>query len=192
MAPGTRPSPPTKARAQIADDVAVEVLQQQRVVLVGIHHQLHAGVVDDVLAVEDLGKPLGHLARAAQKQPVGELHDVGLVDGVNLLAAVLARVLEGELGDARRALFGDHLDALDHAGNDFVLQADVLALGVFADDDQVHAGPIRSRPGRFLMGRKLAKRSNFLRSVTLMLLKPPPMGVVTGPLRATLLRSMDS
>ena len=42
------------------------------------------------------------------------------------------------------------------------------------------------------MGRKLAKRSNFLRSVTLMLLNPPPMGVVTGPLRATLLRSMDS
>ena len=42
------------------------------------------------------------------------------------------------------------------------------------------------------MGRKLAKRSNFFRSVTLMLLKPPPMGVVTGPFSATPLRSMDS
>ncbi len=38
------------------------------------------------------------------------------------------------------------------------------------------------------MGRKLAKRSNCLRSVTLMLLNPPPIGVVTGPLSATLLR----
>ena len=42
------------------------------------------------------------------------------------------------------------------------------------------------------MGRKLAKRSNCLRSVTLMLLKPPPMGVVTGPFKATPLRSIDS
>ena len=43
-----------------------------------------------------------------------------------------------------------------------------------------------SRPGRFLMGLKFANRSNFLRSVTLMLLKPPPIGVVTGPFSATL------
>src|SRR5579859_2168480 len=53
-------------------------------------------------------------------------------------------------------------------------------------------GHFDSRPGRFLMGRKLAKRSKVLRSVTLMLLKPPPMGVVTGPFRASLLRSIES
>ena len=47
-----------EGRAEVADDVAVEVFEQQRVVLVGIHHQLHAGVVDDVLAVEDLRKVL--------------------------------------------------------------------------------------------------------------------------------------
>ena len=54
-----------------------------------------------VLAVEDVGKALGDLAGAAEKQAVGELHDVGFVDGVNLFAAVLAGVLEGEFGDAR-------------------------------------------------------------------------------------------
>ena len=130
-----------EGRAEIADDVAVEILKQQRVVLVGIHDQLHAGVVDDVLAVKNLGESLGNLARAAQKQAVGELHDVGLVDGVNLLAAVLARVVKGEFGDAGGTFFGDDLDAFNDAGNDFVLQADVFALGIFADDDEVDAGP---------------------------------------------------
>ena len=60
---------------------------------------------------------------------------------------MLARILECELGDARRAFFGDDLDALDDAGDDFVLEADVFALGVFADDDQVDAGPL-AFPGR--------------------------------------------
>ena len=56
-----------KRGAEIADDIAVEILKQQRVVLIGIHHQLHAGVVDNVLAVKDFRKSLRHLARTAQK-----------------------------------------------------------------------------------------------------------------------------
>src|SRR5216683_740223 len=46
--------------------------------------------------------------------------------------------------------------------------------------------------GRLRMGRKLAKSSKRLRSSTLMLAKPPPMGVVTGPFSPTRVRSMDS
>src|ERR1035438_7340446 len=46
--------------------------------------------------------------------------------------------------------------------------------------------------GRLRMGRKLAKSSKRLRSSTLMLEKPPPIGVVTGPFNPTRVRSMDS
>src|SRR5271169_112294 len=46
--------------------------------------------------------------------------------------------------------------------------------------------------GRLRMGRKLAKSSKRLRSSTLMLEKPPLMGVVTGPFSPTRVRSMDS
>src|SRR5580693_5788922 len=46
--------------------------------------------------------------------------------------------------------------------------------------------------GRLRMGRKFAYKSNFLRSATLMLAKPPPTGVVTGPFSATRVRSIDS
>src|SRR6267143_3068104 len=42
------------------------------------------------------------------------------------------------------------------------------------------------------MGRKLAKSSKRFRSSTLMLEKPPPMGVVTGPFKPTRVRSIDS
>ncbi len=49
-----QPKAADESRAQIGDDVAVKVFQQQHVVLVRVHHQLHAGVVHDVLAVGDL------------------------------------------------------------------------------------------------------------------------------------------
>ena len=46
---------PDEARAQVGDDVAVEVLEQQDVEAGGVEHELHAGVVDDHLVVGDLG-----------------------------------------------------------------------------------------------------------------------------------------
>ena len=44
----------------------------------------------------------------------------------------------------------------------------------------------------FRTGRRLANRSSALRRPTLTLVKPPPIGVVTGPFSATLLRSIES
>ena len=49
-----------------------------------------------------------------------------------------------------------------------------------------------STPGRFLTGRRLEKRSSALRSPTFTLVKPSPIGVVTGPFSATLLRLIES
>ena len=39
----------------------------------------------------------------------------------------------------------DDLDGFDDAGDDFVFEADVLAFGIFADDDEVDAGPVGLR-----------------------------------------------
>src|SRR5450755_1728850 len=58
---------------------------------------------------------------------------------MNFLALVLASMLEGETRNAGGSLFGDDLDALDHAGDNFVFNAGVKALSIFADHDQVHA-----------------------------------------------------
>src|SRR5579864_2249599 len=127
-----------KCGAQVGDDVAVEVFEHQHVVLVGIHHQLHAGVVDDVLAIGDLGIFLRDGTGTAKEQTIGELHDVGFVDGMDLLAFVLARIVESETRDAGGGFRGDDLQALDHAGNNFMLDAGIKALGIFANDDQVN------------------------------------------------------
>src|SRR5688572_5056454 len=47
-------------------------------------------------------------------------------------------------------------------------------------------------PGRFLTGRRFAYRSSALRSPTLTLVNPSPIGVVHGPLSATLFRVIES
>ena len=54
------------------------------------------------------------------------------------------------------------LMAFDHAGNDFVLQADVLALGVFAHDDQVDAGPFGFEAGEILDGAEVGEEVELL------------------------------
>ena len=73
----------------------------------------------------------------AQEEPVGALHDVGLVHRGDLAAAVRARVLEGEAHDALAALARDDLDALGGVVADHVLDAGVEVLGVLAHDDEV-------------------------------------------------------
>ena len=131
-------------------------------------------------------------ARALEEQPVAELHDVRLVDGGDPLAAVRARVLEGELRDARGGLLGDDLQALDDARHDLVLEAGVQVLGVLADDDHVDV----VEPA--LDARQVAHRAQVrveverLAQPTLTLVNPLPIGVVTGPLRATLFRRIES
>src|ERR1019366_1867689 len=58
---------------------------------------------------------------------------------MNLLALVLAGMLEGETRDAGGRLFGNDLQALDHSGDNFVFDAGIKSFGVFAHHDQVHA-----------------------------------------------------
>ena len=47
-------------------------------------------------------------------------------------------IFEGVAGDARAGGFGGDFEAGDDAGHDFVFDAAVEALGVFANDDQVN------------------------------------------------------
>ena len=97
------------------------------------------------------------LARDAQPEPVAELHDVRLVHGRDLLAAVVAGVVEGELEDRRVPVTEIGLIEMPasrlrsaasppaHPGDQLlgvrrallVLDAGVEIFGVLAHDDQV-------------------------------------------------------
>src|SRR5438445_1486028 len=126
--------------AQVGNDVAVKVFHHQHVVLIRIHDQLHAGVVYNVLAVGNLGIFFRDVARTAQKQTIRQLHDIGFVDGVNLLALILASVFESKAGDARGCFLSDDFQTLDYARNNFVLKPAIKSLGICPDNDQVNAG----------------------------------------------------
>src|SRR2546430_3233816 len=142
--------------AEVGDDVAIKIFHQQHVVLVGIHDQLHAGVVHDVLAVSDFGILLSHVAGAAEKKAVRKFHDVGLMDGVNPLALVLARIFKGKSRNAGRGFFRDDLQTLHHPGNDFVLDPGIQALSIFADDDQIDVGIARGNVRQVTDGSKVS------------------------------------
>ena len=135
---GNQPQPADQPRAQVTQNIAVQILGQDHVVLPRIHHQLHAGVVHNVLGVRYLRVVRGNLLAALEKQAVGELHNVRLVDGMNLFTAMLARELEGGFCNACRPLLGDDLERLHHAGEDSDLQTRVQVFGVLAEDHHVN------------------------------------------------------
>lgn len=128
-----------EAGAHVGQDVAVEVGHDEDLVVVGdgVGGHLEAGVVEQLVVELDAGEVLGDVAGGGEEKAVGQLHDGGLVDDADLVAADLLGLLEGEAQDALRGLAGDELDALDDAVDDGVLDARVLALGVLADQDGV-------------------------------------------------------
>src|SRR5882672_7450919 len=77
-----------QACGQIAHDVAIKIRKQEHVKLQGIHHDLHAGVINDEFFVLDKGELRRDSADRSQKQAVRKLHNVGFVNGMNLFSAV--------------------------------------------------------------------------------------------------------
>lgn len=121
----------------VGQDAAVQVRHDHDVELLGAGDGLHGGVVDNHVVDLEGGVLLGGLVEGAAEQTVGQLHDVGLVNAGDLLAAVGEGKGKGELGNALGLGAGDDLERLDDAGHALVLQAGVLTLGVLTDDAQV-------------------------------------------------------
>ena len=135
----------------------------------------------------------GDRAAALEEQAVGELHDVGLVDGRDRAAAVRDRVVEGVARDPLRGLAGDDLDALRRIAADPVLDARRRGLPCSRGRSRGRrSGSGVSRPFIDRAGRTFAYRPSAWRSVTLTDRKPSPIGVVIGPFRATRLRRIES
>ena len=141
VARGRQAETADEAGAHVGQDVAVQVGQDEHLELPAPPHVEKLRRHDIyVPAVQlDIGVLLGHLARDAQEQTVGHLHDGGLVHGADLLAANLLGVLEGEAQDTLAGRAGDELDGLNNAVNYHVLNARVFALGVFTDQNRVNA-----------------------------------------------------
>lgn len=75
---------------------------------------LHASVVDDHVLELDVGVQLRDFGAASKEKTVSEFHDVGFMDGGDLLAVVFRRVIESELRDTTRFLLSHNLQAFDH------------------------------------------------------------------------------
>ena len=155
--PGDDPEPADEPGRQVRDDVSVEVLEEQDVEGLGVHDQAHARGVDDAVVGRDVRILLGDAAEAVEKEAVGELHDVGLVNGRHAPAAVAPRVLEGEPRDPRGRHLGDDLERLDDPRHDDVLEAAVERSSVFSRTTTRSTPSNRlSTAGTFLTGRRFA------------------------------------
>src|SRR2546429_5824264 len=91
-----------------------------------------------MLPVGNLRIFLRHIARATEKKTIRQLHDIGFVDGVNLLAVILASVFKSKAGDAIGSLLGDDFQTLHNARNNFVFKSGIKSLRILPDDDEIN------------------------------------------------------
>lgn len=74
--------------------------------------------VQQVFVVLDVRVLLGDRSASLQEHAVGHLHNVGLVDGGDLVSAVLGGVVESVSSDSFGSIVGDQLDRLDDTVDD--------------------------------------------------------------------------
>lgn len=117
----------------------VKVRGDEDVKLLGPRNGLHGGVVDNHVAVLDLGVLSGDLLTGVSEKTIGKLHNVGLVDGGDLLSVVLESKVKGESSNSLGLSLGDDLDGLNNTGDRRVLQTGVLTLSVLSDKSHVDA-----------------------------------------------------
>src|SRR5215213_1661744 len=137
--PGSDTKAAGKTRAQVRQNIAVEVRADEHVVEVRLHGELHAHVVHDavVYLLEVVFVVLGDLEEHVPEETVGKLHDVGLVDHGDVFATLFFGSFEGHATDTLGALAGDDLDRLRRVFADGVFHAGVEVLGVLAVDHDV-------------------------------------------------------
>src|SRR5690606_15389356 len=117
--------------AEIAEDIAVEVLAEDHIELRRILDDPHTSRIDDDLVVLNAAWILLVLfLGAANEKSVRELHDVRLVEHCHSLPASGARILEGKSRDSSTRLFGRDLQRRDYTFSNDVLDTGVEAFGV--------------------------------------------------------------
>ena len=127
-----------EARAEVAHDVAVQVLCEHHIKARWVLHHAHACGVDDHLVVADVWiVRVMHFTRTANEQTVRQLHDVCFVKHRDALATAFARIAKRIVRDIARRTLSRDLDACHHALRDFVFDARVQTFGVLANDHEV-------------------------------------------------------
>jgi len=148
-----------QAGAHVGQDVAVEVGHDEDLVVVGgrVGDDLQARVVQQLGVEVDVRKVLADLARDAQEQAVGHLHDRRFVHRPHFSFADVFGVLEGEAEDSFGRGARDEFDALDDAVHDHVLDARVFAFRVLADQRDVDVVVGRLVAGDGLAGTEVGE-----------------------------------
>jgi len=125
--------------AHIRENIAVQVRHDHDGIGVdaGVLDNLQASAVQEQVIELDLGELLGNLLARGQEETIGQLHDVGLVDGGDAVATSLLGVVEGVTSATVGGILGDQLDGLNNTINNLVLDTGVLSLGVLTNEDRV-------------------------------------------------------
>lgn len=125
--------------AHVGKDIAVQVGHDHDPVSVWcrVLDDAETGTVEQVLVVSNVGVLLSNLSASVEEHSVGHSHDRCLVNGGDLVSAILLGVVESVSGDTFGSFVSDKLDGLYHTIHDLVFNAGVLSFGVFTDEHSV-------------------------------------------------------
>src|SRR5262249_8244879 len=117
-----------QAGPQVAEQIAIQVAGRHDLELLRAAYELHAAVVHDHFLGLNLWVFLGRRAEALKAQAVGQFQNVGFVDAVERLAALLSGQVERKVEKPPARGRRHDLQTLYDAGDDFVLDRRVEVL----------------------------------------------------------------
>ena len=136
--------------------------------MVRVHDQLHAGVVDDVLAVGDLGKSLGTSRAQRRKSP----SDIFMMLAL-WMAWIFCRLNLRAYSKANCAMRVEAFSVMILSSPPrrarLLLEANILAFGVLAHDDQIDARIAGIDAGQILDRPEVGEELELLAQATLMM-----------------------
>ena len=106
-----QPQPTNQPGTQVGEYISVEVRCYQHIELPRIFHQLHCHVVHQPVFKLNIRVSSGYLTGNIQKQPVGELHNVGFMHSGYFFPVIISGIFKSKLHDAAAVCLRNHLDA---------------------------------------------------------------------------------
>lgn len=128
-----------KGSTNVTKNSTVKVGGDKNVKLLRPRDGLHRSVIDNHVGVLNLRVVLTDLFNSGTEKTVSQLHNVGLVNGSDLLTVVLQSKVIGKASNALRLVLGDDLEGLNNTGDGLVFQTRVLTLCVLTDEGHVNA-----------------------------------------------------
>ena len=144
---GSKAQTSDQSRAKVRYNITLQIGQYYHIEQIGACNEFHTKVIHNNIIGLKVGILFGYFVEAFQEQPVGNLHNVGLMTTANAFCIFLAGHLEGITHYLHRAGAGNKTAAESHVLRKHVLDTTIGVFDIFANNGNVNGNAGLAKDG---------------------------------------------